>query len=72
MALAALAIRGHKSAHSFPIGPVIADPVKGEKGYRRKFYLLFSNADKLRMHGSVKAILQINFYLLQVEFGFNV
>lgn len=28
MAFAALAILGHKSAHSFPIGPVIADPVK--------------------------------------------
>lgn len=26
MALAALAILGHKSAHSFPMGPVIADP----------------------------------------------
>lgn len=26
MALAALAILGHKSAHSFPIGPVIAEP----------------------------------------------
>jgi hypothetical protein len=26
MALAALAILGHRSAHSFPIGPVIADP----------------------------------------------
>lgn len=26
MAFAALAILGHKSAHSFPIGPVIADP----------------------------------------------
>lgn len=26
MAFAALAIRGHKSAHSFAIGPVIADP----------------------------------------------
>lgn len=27
MALAALAIRGHKSAHSFATGPVMADPV---------------------------------------------
>lgn len=27
MALAALAILGHKSAHSFPMGPVIADPI---------------------------------------------
>jgi hypothetical protein len=27
MALAALAILGHKSAHSFPIGPVMAEPV---------------------------------------------
>jgi len=26
MAFAALAILGHRSAHSFPIGPVIADP----------------------------------------------
>lgn len=26
MAFAALAILGHKSAHSFPIGPVIAEP----------------------------------------------
>lgn len=26
MALAALAILGHKSAHSFPMGPVIAEP----------------------------------------------
>jgi len=28
MALAALAILGQRSAHSFPIGPVIADPKK--------------------------------------------
>lgn len=28
IALAALAILGHKSAHSFPIGPVIAEPKK--------------------------------------------
>lgn len=28
MALAALAILGHKSAHSFPIGPVMAEPAK--------------------------------------------
>jgi len=28
IALAALAILGHKSAHSFPMGPVIADPEK--------------------------------------------
>jgi len=28
IALAALAILGHKSAHSFPMGPVIADPAK--------------------------------------------
>ena len=27
IALAALAILGHKSAHSFPIGPVIAEPI---------------------------------------------
>ena len=26
MALAALAILGHKSAHSFPMGPVMAEP----------------------------------------------
>lgn len=26
MAFAALAILGHKSAHSFPIGPVMAEP----------------------------------------------
>lgn len=28
MAFAALAILGQRSAHSFPIGPVIADPKK--------------------------------------------
>lgn len=28
MALAALAILGHRSAHSFPMGPVIADPAE--------------------------------------------
>lgn len=35
MAFAALAILGHKSAHSFPIGPVIAEPEQNqEKGVR--------------------------------------
>jgi len=29
MAFAALAILGQRSAHSLPIGPVIADPAKG-------------------------------------------
>ena len=28
IALAALAILGHKSAHSFPMGPVMAEPEK--------------------------------------------
>jgi hypothetical protein len=28
MAFAALAILGHRSAHSLPIGPVIADPAR--------------------------------------------
>lgn len=27
IALAALAILGHRSAHSFPMGPVMADPI---------------------------------------------
>lgn len=30
MALAALAILGHKSAHSFPMGPVMADPTSSK------------------------------------------
>ncbi len=33
IALAALAILGHKSAHSFPIGPVIADPFISPLGF---------------------------------------
>lgn len=31
IALAALAILGHKSAHSFPMGPVIAEPAQVAK-----------------------------------------
>lgn len=34
IALAALAILGHKSAHSFPMGPVIADPTIMKKENR--------------------------------------
>jgi hypothetical protein len=30
IALAALAILGHKSAHSFPMGPVMAEPEQKE------------------------------------------
>jgi len=30
MALAALAILGHKSAHSLPMGPVMADPTSSK------------------------------------------
>lgn len=33
MALAALAILGHRSAHSFPIGPVIAEPFISPFGF---------------------------------------
>lgn len=32
MAFAALAILGHRSAHSFPMGPVIADPAGTPEG----------------------------------------
>lgn len=42
MALAALAILGHRSAHSFPIGPVIADPATRTKHKQKEFERLFN------------------------------
>lgn len=42
MALAALAILGQRSAHSFPIGPVIADP--------KKQIIIQSNHIKPKLH----------------------
>lgn len=37
MAFAALAILGHKSAHSFPMGPVMADPELDKRQYQTLF-----------------------------------
>ena len=43
MALAALAIRGHRSAHSLATGPVMADPVENS---RHRYGMLFCTAGK--------------------------
>ena len=39
IALAALAILGHRSAHSFPMGPVIADPENTKSMSPKKFQI---------------------------------
>lgn len=41
MALAALAILGHRSAHSFPIGPVMAEPEQKHAYSYVRFFLKF-------------------------------
>lgn len=39
MALAALAILGHRSAHSLPMGPVIADPETCSRIYQDRYII---------------------------------
>lgn len=58
MALAALAILGHRSAHSFPMGPVIADPEKRKDRIKELInlvlndkYLSTSIAERINMRG---------------------
>jgi hypothetical protein len=48
MALAALAILGHRSAHSFPIGLVIADPANRTDNAQGALEIQFKKKKKNR------------------------
>jgi hypothetical protein len=54
MAFAALAILGQRSAHSLPIGPVIAEPARGNckfvKGHAKQISLMLMEELQLAVH----------------------